>query len=94
MNKYFILIIVLIIGIIFTFIIKEVKSAEKNKHIIEMQKIINNQQEEVIEVKNDIIKTKNYQQKLINKDSSSDIIKREQWLRLVYTKRENSLHKD
>ena len=77
-----------------TFIIKEVKSAEKNKHIIEMQKIINNQQEEVIEVKNDIIKTKNYQQKLINKDSSSDIIKREQWLRLVYTKRENSLHKD
>ena len=94
MNKYFILIIVLIIGLIFTFIIKEVKSAEKNKHIIEMQKIINNQQEEVIEVKNDIIKTKNYQQKLINKDSSSDIIKREQWLRLVYTKRENSLHKD
>ena len=94
MNKYFILIIVLIIGIIFTFIIKEVKSAEKNKHTIEMQKIINNQQEEVIEVKNDIIKTKNYQQKLINKDSSSDIIKREQWLQLVYTKRENSLHKD
>lgn len=81
MTKY--LAILGIIGVIVGFILfyKFAKKSGIDSEVIK-------QQEQQIEIKNNVIETKNFQQKLINKTSNiTDLNARRQWLQLVFEER-------
>lgn len=67
--------------IIFYLIYKEIKK-------IGMQESINNQQNQQIEVQNEIIETKSFQQRIISKNPASDsATDRVKWLHNVWQKK-------
>jgi len=75
--------IVAVIGAVVFFWLQHERKSAKNEVIIE-------QQEEEIKEKNNVIQTKNFQQKLISKPaSSSDIAARDVWLHTLWEKAES-----
>jgi len=84
-------IVIFIISIILYFTINFGKKLKQDENLINNQKIEIEEKKQEIEMQNEIIETKNNQQRIIIKTSNiSDIDNRNKWLQLVFEERKNN----